>query len=201
MQLKPKQKRSIATKNKIKQTARKLFTEEGYYEVTSNKIASTAGVPIGSFYNYFGNKKGVLLELIRDFNAKYHNRDLDRNLDLIANIQSASEAKELLPDLLRNALLSSQLADPFYRIIHSLQFTEADVLVLSEEVRQYEVAQLIQYLEKIQEYVPIKDIRLVAKMLHSMAENIGLYMHHLGSEFDQKSLIDETARMFEKYLF
>ena len=58
----PKQVRSKATKDKLKKAAMALFTELGYYQVTSRKIAKAAKVPIGSFYNYLGDKTDTLDE-------------------------------------------------------------------------------------------------------------------------------------------
>ena len=48
----PKQKRSIAKKNLIKRTALLLFSEKSYANVSTNEIAKTAGVSIGSLYSY-----------------------------------------------------------------------------------------------------------------------------------------------------
>ncbi len=199
--LKPKQKRSVETKRKIKLAARELFSELGYYSVTSNTIASSAKVPIGSFYNYFGDKKAILIELIRDFNSEFHEDAIHKNSLIFKEITNSRDILQHLELIIERTLLQTNLADPFYRIIHALQFTEPDVLKISEEVRDMEMTFLTEFLERMAKYKPISNIPLTAKLIHSTIENIGLYIHHLGTSFEQEHLIKETAKMFFSYLF
>jgi len=198
---KPKQKRSIATKNRIKETAKKLFSEEGYYAITSNHIAAKAKVPIGSFYNYFGNKKTLLLELIDDFNKAYHIDTVDQFDEIILSINTKDKAIEILELLVKMAIASPSLNDPFYKVLHSLQFTEPDVLTFSEEVRIEETKCIIMFLESIHQFHPQKNISLKAKMIHSTIENVVLYSNILGTTFKEEELISETTELFYKYLF
>ena len=101
-----------------------------------------------------------------------------------------------LERLLTYTLLSTHLSDPFYKIIHALQFTEKDVLAFSEEVRLKEMDFLIKVLERIHQFSPIANIPLKAKIFHTTLENINLYIHYLGSTFEQQQLIQETSKMF-----
>ncbi len=197
----PKQKRSIATKNKIKKTAKKLFAEQGYYTITSNSIAAAAKVPIGSFYNYFGNKKVVLLELIKEFNIKYHEETFVQDHEILDQITSKETFRQHVPSIFKRIILSPQLADPFYSVIHSLQFTEPDVLALSEEIRQVEMTEMIVFLEHIYQFHPIPNIPITAKLMHTTAENIALYIHHLGTEYEQEQLIGRMIEMFYGLIF
>lgn len=196
----PKQKRSIATKQKIKQAAKKLFTQSGYYNVTSNNIALKAGVPIGSFYNYFGDKKDVMLELIKDFHVNFTKETLKNSLKSEMEIKSKEDVLKSIEELLHIFLLSDVLADPFYKIIHSLQYTEKDVLQLSEEIRTSKMTLLSKFVDKVSHLQPINNIPIKVKLMHSTAENIGLYMN-LGTPFDKNQLITETAKMLHGYLF
>jgi AcrR family transcriptional regulator len=63
----PVQMRGKEKKAAIIVTARRLFNERGYDAVTSNLIARESGVSIGTFYSYFKDKKGVFLEVARDY--------------------------------------------------------------------------------------------------------------------------------------
>ena len=56
----PTQERGIHTRNRIVEGAARLFAENGYYNTNSIKIAKEAGVPVGSFYTYFRDKKSPL---------------------------------------------------------------------------------------------------------------------------------------------
>lgn len=198
--LKPTQQRSVATKQKIKKASRKLISKLGYYTVTSNMIAKEAGVPIGSFYNYFGNKEGVLLELIKDFNADYHQETLPHLEDIISNVRRKSDIMDGIERLLTISILNKHLSTPFYRIIHALQFTEKKVLKLSEEMREIELEGILLFLNRINEFCPIDNLPEKAMLIHSSGESICLYIHHLGTGLDKEKLLSETAKMIHGYL-
>ncbi|MBP5669859.1 MAG: TetR/AcrR family transcriptional regulator, partial [Lachnospiraceae bacterium] len=58
---KPKQKRSIETRNKILEVGSMLMLKEGYHNVTTDDIAKAAGLSTGIVYHYFKDKKDILL--------------------------------------------------------------------------------------------------------------------------------------------
>lgn len=201
MKLEPKQKRSVLTRKKIMDTAKELFTERGYYRVTSNQIAKEAKVPIGSFYAYFANKKELMLALITSANDAFYQDAIQGNLAAAVPLQSREDASQIIFDSVLNTLLATYLSDPFYKIIHSLQFTEPDVLALSEQIRKKEIGAIELALQRIHEIYPLEKIPVKAKLIHSTVENVGLYIHLLGAETNKEELMAETAEMVIKYLF
>lgn len=54
------QKHAMETKNKIFESAVRLFSENGYTNVTVSKICQDANVAIGVFYYYFPSKNAIL---------------------------------------------------------------------------------------------------------------------------------------------
>ncbi|MEO8609911.1 MAG: TetR/AcrR family transcriptional regulator [Chloroflexota bacterium] len=64
---KPRQARSQQRVDQLLNTAETLFAELGYEVVTTNLIASRAGVPIGSLYQFFPNKEALLDGLIERY--------------------------------------------------------------------------------------------------------------------------------------
>jgi TetR/AcrR family transcriptional regulator, mexJK operon transcriptional repressor len=60
----PQQDRSRQKRDRLVETATKLFIERGYEDTTSDDIAIAAGVSVGTFYKYFRNKKQVLLTIM-----------------------------------------------------------------------------------------------------------------------------------------
>lgn len=197
----PKQKRSIATKNRIKKTAKKLFSKKGYHKVTSNRIAAEAKVPIGSFYNYFKNKKILLLELISDLNEKYHVDTIDEFTKIAATITSKEIALQVMEALIHKSIFSSSVNQPFLKIIHSLQFTDPDVLAFSEEIRKIEIKTIIHFVEIVHQFHPQKNIPIKAKLMHSSIENVSLYINQLGTDCNHEQLVAETIEMLSQYLF
>jgi AcrR family transcriptional regulator len=79
----PTQERSKHTVAAILEAAARLICSEGYYSVTTDKIAETAGVSIGSLYQFFGNKESVVSALIKQLIEE------DRHF-FMENLQSAA---------------------------------------------------------------------------------------------------------------
>lgn len=55
-----------ATRARILASAKELFTNEGYGSVSSRMIASHAGVNVALINRYFGTKRGLLTEILRE---------------------------------------------------------------------------------------------------------------------------------------
>ncbi|WP_017541310.1 MULTISPECIES: TetR/AcrR family transcriptional regulator [Nocardiopsis] len=55
-----------ATRQRILDSARELFTSEGYASVSSRRIAAHAGVNVALINRYFGAKRGLLAEVIAE---------------------------------------------------------------------------------------------------------------------------------------
>lgn len=59
----PQQSRSVNTVNSIVESAFAIVAENGIDALTTRRIADTAGVGIGSVYEYFDNKQAILDEM------------------------------------------------------------------------------------------------------------------------------------------
>ena len=59
----PSQKRSQQMVEKIQQAARDLLIREGLEALTTSKVASVAGISVGSLYQYFPNKLAIIQTL------------------------------------------------------------------------------------------------------------------------------------------
>ena len=59
----PRQRRSAETVERILAAAARIFDERGYAGTTTNHVAESAGVSIGSLYQYFPNKDALLVAL------------------------------------------------------------------------------------------------------------------------------------------
>ncbi len=105
---KPKQRRAIATYNAIVEATTHLLVTDGFHNLSTNKIAETAGVSIGSLYQYFPNKEAVVSAVIEAFAERQVNvlteglANIDGNdLESIVReaLHSIFEAKRLEPEL------------------------------------------------------------------------------------------------------
>lgn len=64
MRRQPRQARSQERVNQILDVAEQMFISEGYDATTTNAIAATAKVPIGSLYQFFPDKGAILQALM-----------------------------------------------------------------------------------------------------------------------------------------
>ena len=66
----------VNTKDLLLETGRKVFLERGYNHAGIDSILHEAGVPKGSFYNYFESKEDFGFQVIERF-AACHDKELD----------------------------------------------------------------------------------------------------------------------------
>ena len=64
---KPQQERSLAMVATLLEAATRVFVKEGYAKATTNRIATAAGVSVGSLYQYFPSKDAIAVELLRRY--------------------------------------------------------------------------------------------------------------------------------------
>lgn len=79
----PTQARARATFDAIVDAAERLLGKHGYAAITTNHVADTAGVAIGSLYEYFPDKDAIVAEVAR--------RTTHRILDEIGRAFAASD--------------------------------------------------------------------------------------------------------------
>jgi AcrR family transcriptional regulator len=62
--------RGEKTRQRLLEAAEQVFADLGYHDASIVKITEAAGVGQGTFYLYFGSKKDVFDELVRDLNRR-----------------------------------------------------------------------------------------------------------------------------------
>lgn len=85
----PSQERSRQTVSTILNACARLIVSEGFFGVTTDKIAKEAGVSIGSLYQFFGNKESVVSAVIQDL----LNQDIEKIRAEMPAIKSLPEAQ------------------------------------------------------------------------------------------------------------
>jgi AcrR family transcriptional regulator len=62
--------RGAATRQRLLEAAEAIFADLGYHDASIVKLTEAAGVAMGTFYLYFGSKKEIFDELVRDLNRR-----------------------------------------------------------------------------------------------------------------------------------
>lgn len=73
---KPQRTDGIGSKNKLKKTALKLFSENSFVDVSISQITRLSKLSTGAFYQYYVNKDEIFREIVDDF---FRNFDKDVN--------------------------------------------------------------------------------------------------------------------------
>jgi AcrR family transcriptional regulator len=65
---------SVGTRRAIFDSARRLFAERGYGEVTNKEVASAAGITTGALYHYVESKLDLYVEVYSDLQDRVYGR-------------------------------------------------------------------------------------------------------------------------------
>ena len=187
----PTQERSRHTVTTILDACSRLLLTEGFYNITTDKIAKEAGVSIGSLYQFFGNKESVVLAVIKQM----HQQDRQLAAERMANVAHLN-AEERVRALIRlgfdvlkaNAELRSRLL--------TVQYYLADSNYIREQTQFFEdlaKTALAEMPGRNLEKVSFVFINSFIGMMNSFSIN--------HPDFDKdEALLKEIETLFLKYL-
>ncbi|WP_237057374.1 TetR/AcrR family transcriptional regulator [Microbulbifer sediminum] len=116
----PKTARGARTRARILKAAEETFGSTGFHRSSIADITRTAGVALGSFYNYFAGKEDVLRELVQ-----HMGRQLRAHLE--AETADARDRLQAEEKGLR-AFLQYLCANPaLYRVLQEAQFVDETI--------------------------------------------------------------------------
>ena len=119
----PKQERSIETKNKIINSAYKLFSEVGYHSTTTALIAKNAEVSTGIVYGYFLDKRAILLDVLE----LYINKVFQPINDIFDNITLPVDFSKIIEESVKKTIEIHQENAQMHTTLHSLTGTDEEV--------------------------------------------------------------------------
>jgi AcrR family transcriptional regulator len=102
----PKQERAQQTVEAVLDAVGRLVKRGGVEGLTTNRIAATAGVSIGSLYQYFPDKRAILVA-IRDRHVEEMARLVERKL-----LEQAAQPLDQLMRALVQAMIAAHAAEP-----------------------------------------------------------------------------------------
>lgn len=124
----PLQRRSRDTVDVIVRATAQILSREGPGRITTNRVAETAGVSIGSLYQYFPDKEALVAEVRRRYDDAFR----DRMLALVGEIGAlplpqaiercvrALIAAHADDPGLHNAVSAAGIAEPERRLLHQV---------------------------------------------------------------------------------
>lgn len=193
---KARQARSKATVEAIVGATARVFVSEGFDGASTNRIATVAGVSIGSLYQYFPNKEALAAELIE--------RHLGELLELLTETLAQAAGRPLqegIPLLVR-ALFEAHRQDPkLHRVL-----LEAGSRVGMDTRKREVMGQFHQYVRRYFESHRTEiaavdlDLDLGAYLLVFAAENVMREVQLAPPSYPLEQVIEGVATMCLRYL-
>ncbi len=193
----PSQKRSQAMVERLLDATARVLTREGYDRASTNRIAATAGVSVGSLYQYFPNKEALVAALVAR-----HNRDmlqlLRQALKEVASLDLVSAIRELV-----RATVDAHLVDPTLHRIFAEQVPRMGQLAEIAAL-QRETFRLVRgYLEERRNEISVADLDAATALCVTAVEALthAFVIHEMAAFSDDRDrFINEVTRLVVGYL-
>lgn len=187
----PTQERSRQTVATILDACSRLLISEGFYTITTDKIAKEAGVSIGSLYQFFGNKESVVQAVVKNV-LEEDKRFMTEGMRTISPLPPEERIPRMiqlgLETCRRNAELRAKLTTIQYYVAEASYVSET-LNFFTEIVRQ----NLAPLTGRETDRVAYVLVSTFIGMINTMNLNKPDFIN------DQK-LLEEIARMFYGYL-
>jgi AcrR family transcriptional regulator len=191
----PRQARSKATVDTILEATTRVLVKQGFDGLSTNAVASAAGVSIGSLYQYFPNKEALVLALI-DRHMEEMNAAILAELTRVAKLPLAEAARCVVELTIR-----AHSIDPDLHRVLTEQVPRIGKLARLREVDEICHRMVAGLLAARRDEIAIRDPDLSAFILVSTIESV---VHRAALLYPQKlkdpRLVDETTLMVTRYL-
>ena len=191
------QERSRATVQALLDATARVLTREGYDRASTNRIAATAGVSVGSLYQYFPNKEALVAALVAR-----HNREM---LDLLREALKEVASLDLATAIAKlvRAAVDAHRVDPALHRVFDEQVPRMGQLAKNEAL-QGETFQLVRsYLEERRDETSVRDLDSATSILVTTVEALThqFVIHRPQAPArDRDRFIDEVTRLVVGYL-
>jgi AcrR family transcriptional regulator len=164
---KPRQKRSLDKRTRLKEAGLALFGEKGYEATPIGEIAVRAGLAVGSFYQHFRSKRQLLLALMDEL--------LEHLSRLDFQLQAGLDVRKSLLGLLSHAFSADLRYLGAYRAWQEAAFSDPDLRRKQQEIHTWttgRVAALFQVLQQLPGARPGVDVAALARVMDSFFWNL-----------------------------
>jgi AcrR family transcriptional regulator len=191
------QKRSQVTVEALLDATARVLTREGYDRASTNRIAATAGVSVGSLYQYFPNKEALVAALVAR-----HNREmlelLRHALKEVASLDLATAMREMV-----KATVDAHLVDSALHRIFAEQVPRMGQLAKIEDLQRETFLLVRAYAEERRNEISVRDLDSATFICVTTVEAL---THEFiinkpdALDGDRERFIDEVTRLIVGYL-
>jgi AcrR family transcriptional regulator len=195
----PRQGRSQRIVETVLEAAALTFAELGYAKATTNRIAERAGISVGSLYQYFPSKDGILARLLAAHKAQIHalvEQAVARLADPAAPLEATLRAllEELVEVHRASPAMARALSEAVLRQSSALDQCELD----GEDVAQ---ASMVRAALEARPDVRSGDLEAMAAVLGRTTSQLTRWLvHDAPPELDRAMLLEEAVQLLVRYL-
>lgn len=195
---KERQARALRTRQKLLDTGLILFAEKGYHSVSTKQITKAAGVATGNFYNYFKDKKDLLMTIMRESIKGMHQRVVE---EMEKTDWKRAGTRKIMGRIIDLSMELHSLHPNFHREVTMLRYSDPDIRGIAEE----EESRMLESLKKVfaqkAEYLKVRDLDAALKLavlaMEEIIHSVTLFPSVIGRERVAAELLD----MMHAYLF
>src|SRR6266851_4768583 len=187
------QKRSRVTVETLLDATARVLTRHGYDRASTNRIAATAGVSVGSLYQYFPNKEALVAR---------HNREMLQLLRDALREMASRDLATVMRELVR-AMVDAHLVDPALHRIFAEQVPRMGQLAKIESLQRETFLLIRTYLEERRNEISVADLDSATSISVTTVESLTheFVIHKPDAlDGDRDRFIDEVTRLVVGYL-
>jgi AcrR family transcriptional regulator len=179
----------------ILDAAATLFAATGYEATTTNAVAAQAGVPIGSLYRYFPDKRALLGAL-----AERHSRELRALLERVLDEGAASLPLPALIDRLVDPFVAMHVGCPAYAHLVVAADASRDLAEATRAAEGELVERLARFLQRVAPRLSLARARTVARVCKATVKALIAPPFAAAQGPSHRQVVAETKRMLLAYL-
>lgn len=194
----PQQKRSEETRAKILAAGKRLLSRDGYHGTSSKKIAAAAGVAIGSFYNYFPDKKALLLELFERHMRSVHEMVAARIAEAGSGL-AEGDGRAVVRAIVDQSIVLHDLSPALHRELAAMALSDPDFGALQRDQMARTTAMLMALLEPQRDALRVDDLEaaawIVVLSMEAVIHEMKMHEPPIDEERLRAALADQVYRL------
>jgi AcrR family transcriptional regulator len=192
------QERSRATVDALVEATARILVREGFDKASTNRIAETAGVSVGSLYQYFPSKEALVAAVI-DRHHEELMRVVRSALAQVAGLPLKQAVRRLVA-----AAVDAHRVDPRLHRVLAEQIPRTGRLDNVQALNREAYAMFKTYLERHRDEIRTVNAGLAAFVcvtsIEALTHNAVLHQAEMLSGQAMEALVDEATRLVVGYL-
>lgn len=190
-----KEQMAEARRQQILMGAAQVFVEKGFHKATTKEIAKAAGVAEGTIYNYFDNKRDLLVAMIDLIGAQ--------SLKRVITTDPPEDPRQLLTNVMQDRFQLAQEWGAHMAPIFAEIFNDEE---LRETLYQQVLMPVIGHVEQhLQNFVdagrlrPVDPVIVTRAMFGAVIVNLGLKLSNVDPRYENfsiDSIIEQLVSLF-----